>query len=211
MDHYCCHRILFPHTSSERVVETLNWFPVYDIKMPTASRKALIIAAAQELLAALTSPQLDSLLPPTETITRQNLQKLSQIFNAMAPPSPTTKPVSRSQPTQPSTAAQFPASLPRVTQHPASLPRVIPHHIALPRVPQGPPKVKATPTPMRPITTHPLTTYGAALDAFLKKIDTTKTILNPRETQEPAATPTPLLERKNSTKKDCGKSDHKTS
>lgn len=47
------------------------------IKVRIAFREALIIAVAQELSAALTSPLLDSLLPPIETVAQQNLQKLS--------------------------------------------------------------------------------------------------------------------------------------
>ena len=43
--------------------------------MPIASRDALIIAAAQELTAALTATDHDSLLPTLETVTCQNLQK----------------------------------------------------------------------------------------------------------------------------------------
>ena len=75
MNHYRCHHIWFLSTNSERIVQSLKWFLAYDIKMPIASRDALIITAAHELTAALTATDHDSLLPTLETVTRQHLQK----------------------------------------------------------------------------------------------------------------------------------------
>ena len=34
MNHYRCHRIWFLATNSKHIVQTLKWFPAYDIKMP---------------------------------------------------------------------------------------------------------------------------------------------------------------------------------
>ena len=39
MHHYRCHRLWFPGTGAERIVQTLRWFPAYDIKMPIAVQR----------------------------------------------------------------------------------------------------------------------------------------------------------------------------
>jgi len=188
MNHYLCHRLWFPATNAERIVQTLKWFPAYNIKMPIASRDALIIAAAQELTAALTATDHDSLLPTLETVTRQNLQKLSKIFGNtttdQTPPKGTAD-----------TPVSNPAQLPRVTAppitpqkkqiHPARPPRVAPklaqpqkkiaHPVPLPRV--IPPKLRPRKSPqVRPIT-NPATTYASALHALITKSSKQKKII----------------------------------
>ena len=65
MNHYRCHRIWFLATNLERIVQTLKWFLAYDIKMPIASRDALIITAVQELTAALKSTNHNSHSKPS--------------------------------------------------------------------------------------------------------------------------------------------------
>lgn len=131
MDHYRCHRIWFPDSQSERIAQTTKWFPAYDIKMPIASREALILAAARELSAALSKPTPDELVPALETITRQNLKKLSELFSATTVNPPAPEP------------PQHPTALPRVTEVPTSLPRVTPT-TELPRVPPLEPSASPT-------------------------------------------------------------------
>ena len=86
MNHYRCHRLWFPGTGAERIVQTLKWFPAYDIKMPIASRDALILAAAQELTAALTATDHDSLFPTRRSSDLTSDQKIDDLSHHMRKP-----------------------------------------------------------------------------------------------------------------------------
>ena len=138
MHHYCCHRLWFPPTSSERIVQNLKWFPSYDVKMPFASRDALIIhcSTGTHCITNRQRPQQPN--PPLETVTRQNLQKLSAMFGtSTANQAPKAIPAD--------TTVVNPASLPRVTTQTIPTRKVIPNLVRLPRVtpaPQNIPNVK---------------------------------------------------------------------
>jgi len=189
MVHYRCHLIWFLATNLERIVQTLKWFPAYDIKMPIASRDALVTTAAQELTAALKFTDHDSLLLTLQTVTRQNLQKFSDIFGA--------KNMDRTlAPVQANTSAVNPASLPRVTAqpittqmkqlHPAQPPRVrtqtipaqkdISHPVPLPRV-IAPELIPNTRKQVRPITDPATMMYNSALYALITKSSQKKKII----------------------------------
>ena len=82
MDHYRCHRAWIKQTRQIRIVDTLRWRP-HGFRMPTASREALIIAAANDLTAALKSTDANPLLPLITTQTRQQLQYLLKITQSL--------------------------------------------------------------------------------------------------------------------------------
>lgn len=116
LDHYRCHRVWIPETSSELIGQTVTWFP-HNFKMPTPPATDIIISAAKDLTAALKQTNASPLLPPANTVTRQApLHQLADIFA-----------------NKPATAATSPhVDLPRVLPS-ADTPRVVPP-VLLPRV-----------------------------------------------------------------------------
>jgi hypothetical protein len=81
MHHYRCHRIWMTKTAAERIVQTVKWLPHNSITMPTATRESTIIAAANDLTAAIKQQDNNPLLPPVTTQTRTILKHLDDIFN----------------------------------------------------------------------------------------------------------------------------------
>lgn len=71
MDHYWCHRICTPSTTSSRICKTVKWYP-RNVKMPTTSWESLILSAAYDLHSVLkttqSAPALD-LVQPSRTNT----------------------------------------------------------------------------------------------------------------------------------------------
>jgi hypothetical protein len=64
MKHYRCYRVWIRDTRSERVADTLAWFPT-KVRMPTASSLDIVLAAANDLIKALWHPSPGSPLAPT--------------------------------------------------------------------------------------------------------------------------------------------------
>ena len=86
MDHYRCYRIYIKQTGQERIVQTLKWLP-HDFKMPCPTREASIIAAANDLTAALLETEENQHIAPISQSTRYQLQQLSDIFKTKLPKS----------------------------------------------------------------------------------------------------------------------------
>ena len=81
LKHYHCHKVWIPQTNSTRIADQVTWWIPHNLPMPTATVQDLIIASAKDLTAALQLPTHNSLLPPSETITRKALLQLSNIFS----------------------------------------------------------------------------------------------------------------------------------
>lgn len=100
--------------------------------MPAVTTNYLILSSAKDLTAALRLPTSNSLLPPTNTITRKALLQLSNIFaNLVNPNDDTIISTNRPPPAKPTNVT----AVPRVSNPPLKLPRVQTEHLKLPRVP----------------------------------------------------------------------------
>jgi hypothetical protein len=138
--HYRCYRVWAWATNSERIADTLVWFPTTVI-MPRHSSTDVAIAAAQDLAQALLSPSPSSPLSPITESQRHQLIQLSSIFLQHT--------------AQPDNIITAPPSVPRVvtpaTNTPSSAPAIVP------RVAPA-----ATPTRRKRITWAPSVTGGIA-------------------------------------------------
>ena len=116
LQHYRCYTIWADATSSQRIANTLTWFPAH-VDMPTTSSLELATAAAQYLVAALLNPSDAAPLPPTALTQRAALQQLADIFATITdtPPSAPTQASTDLEPS-PSLANTIPARVPRVEQ-----------------------------------------------------------------------------------------------
>jgi hypothetical protein len=77
--HYRCYRVWAWATTSERIVDTLAWFPTTVI-MPRHSSTDVAIAAAHDLAQAMLSPSPSSPVSPITDSQRHQLLQLSNIF-----------------------------------------------------------------------------------------------------------------------------------
>jgi hypothetical protein len=108
MNHYRCYRVWITETTSERVADTLSWYPT-QVSMPRASSTEEASAAARDLIEALANPGPASPLAPLSDSHRQALFQLADIF------SQATDDCSPTPPTVPIATAPLPAAaLPRV-------------------------------------------------------------------------------------------------
>jgi hypothetical protein len=126
MEHYRCFKIFIPTTGRIRIADTVKWFPHGDLKLPIASKEALLHASIQDLSATIKSSIKNGILPPDGTTNRQTLLDLHHLFNNKAQPAPTTAPaeVPRvSRPTHPTAALP---KKPTPKQPANALPRVVP-------------------------------------------------------------------------------------
>ena len=131
LKHYRCHKVWIPQTSSTRIADQVTWLP-HNIPMPTATTQDLIIASAKDLTAALQLHTTNSLLPPSDTVTRNALLQLSNIFaNKVLPNDNTIISHNKPQPDPilpippvPSTQQPPTVTVPRVPSNLAKLPRV---------------------------------------------------------------------------------------
>jgi hypothetical protein len=80
MKHYRCYRVWIWNTRSERVADTLAWFPTR-VVMPTMSSLDLAMAAANDLITALQNPSTGSPLAPTTDSQVAALKQLADIFH----------------------------------------------------------------------------------------------------------------------------------
>jgi hypothetical protein len=140
MNHYRCYRVWIKETTSERISDTLTWFPS-QVKMPSTSSRDTIVAAAHDLAHALAHPSPASPLSPLLVHEREALSQLSDIFSKAANPVDSSLPVAPTATLSPPTASTssprqvrfrdpVTESLPRVptatAAPPQSLPRVPP-------------------------------------------------------------------------------------
>ena len=136
LQHYRCFTIWADATSSERIANTLTWFPAH-VDMPATSSLELATAAAQDLVAALLNPSDAAPLPPTALTQRAALQQLADIFATITDAAPFPAPISDiTPPTSAITAEQAntaPALVPRVEPVP-----VPPSHSSQPIPPAAP-------------------------------------------------------------------------
>ena len=143
LQHYRCHNVWVTRTAAQRIIDTIKWLPHGNIKMPYPSRESLILAAINDLTAAIRTNTDTSLLPPMTMQSHQTLTQLANLFNSkeqtMAP--------SKSNP-----SIMIPAAPPpRVPQQLQTL------ATPLPRVPTGP-STPNIPLPRVPPATTPVTT-----------------------------------------------------
>jgi hypothetical protein len=124
LEHYRCFTVYVNKTASERVSDTVEFFPV-QTPMPRTSSADAAVRAAEELIAALKNPSAASPLAPIGTERLQALKQLSEIFQ---------KSSSEAQMQQQKKAPAKPFS-------PSSTPSNNPYPQSAPRVPQSTPRV----------------------------------------------------------------------
>lgn len=107
-EHYRCYKVWIQETSSERIANTLVWFPTR-VPMPRTSSADAAIKAAQDLIYQLQNPSPASPLSPMAEEHEAALHQLADIFRSVAPQSETTAAAPRVATTLPTAAA------PRVT------------------------------------------------------------------------------------------------
>ena len=94
LDHYRCHRVWVPSTRSERISQTLSWFP-HHVTMPVPTNNDMILAAAKDLTEALLNKPKNTSTIDHEPHVKQ-LKQLGDIFTNHAVPTPcTTGPLPR--------------------------------------------------------------------------------------------------------------------
>jgi hypothetical protein len=119
MHHYRCYRVWIWETKSERISDTLAWYPTKAM-MPATSSTDEALAAAKDLLQALLHPTTAGQVNPLSESQRSALHELATIFaDINSPPTltPTTPP------------AAEPRVVPLTLEHtatPAAEPRVVP-------------------------------------------------------------------------------------
>jgi hypothetical protein len=134
--HYRCHRIWIPSTRSERISDTVTWFPT-KVQMPIASHDEHILAILLDLLTAVNSPSTGFEFNHDH---RTVLKQLTECFinTPCAPTTPSVPltpqtPLTITVPTvtdlliPPISVTDTMDALPRVNDpavHPATLPRV---------------------------------------------------------------------------------------
>jgi hypothetical protein len=95
MNHYRCQNVYITATASERIVNTLKFFP-HNSPMPQMSSTDRVLMAAQDMTDALKHPRPDVSFATTGDDTISALEKLSEIFTRklkkQEKPDPTPKP-----------------------------------------------------------------------------------------------------------------------
>jgi hypothetical protein len=150
MLHFRCYRVWILETTSERIADTVVWFPT-KVSMPKSSSTDAAIAAVRDLTSALLHPSPASPLSPISASQHAALQQLSTIFNEITDQSP-AKISTPTTVTTPTVTPGFeplpmhvPAALPRVPLSPSTAPSVLP--ASLSRVPNQPQQDPAPPAP----------------------------------------------------------------
>jgi hypothetical protein len=83
-DHYRCFKTWILETGSERIADTLAWFPT-QVPLPRTSSADAATAAAQDLIYALQNPHPASPLSPLNDEHLKSLRLLAEMFNTAAP------------------------------------------------------------------------------------------------------------------------------
>jgi hypothetical protein len=147
MAHYRCYRVWIWETTSERIADTLAWFPT-KVVMPIASSAERAAAAAHDLIQALLHPSPASPLAPLSNDHHQALTQLANIFQNATSPTPEAAPLPR-VPTLPTSIPTLPPTLPQIVSGPP------------PGFPPIPPEsLTNAPTPSAPVAAPLPTTYA---------------------------------------------------
>ena len=83
LDHYRCYTVNVNTTKTDRIADTLEWFPHY-VKMPTSNNLDLLIATTKDILKALQQPPYNSPLGPLTDSQKEVLQQFTEIFHSKA-------------------------------------------------------------------------------------------------------------------------------
>ena len=112
MHHYQCYRVWTKDTSSERIANTLTWFPAL-VEMPKTSSADAAVVTAQKLTAALRNPSFATPLAPLFDEHRAALNQLAGIFENLKSKHNAASPrVIKSQTSEPSKPPRMPVSIP---------------------------------------------------------------------------------------------------
>jgi hypothetical protein len=79
LHHYRCHRVWCASTTSERIADTIEWFPTH-VTMPTVSSANAATATACDLIQALRHPSPASPFAALSDTQHDALHKLAGIF-----------------------------------------------------------------------------------------------------------------------------------
>jgi len=170
MLHYRCNRVWILKTTSERIADTVVWFPT-KVSMQKSSSTDAAIKAARDLTNALLHPSPASPLSPISDSQHAVLQQLSTIFIEITDPGPAKIPTPTTV-TTPTLHPGFeplpmhvPAALPRVPSPPSTTPSLLP--ASIPRVPTQPRPRHLQPRPSThcPIRPPKLTKLAPAMPA----------------------------------------------
>ncbi len=85
MDSYRQYKVWINETSSERITDTLAWFPEH-VKMPTVSATDAAEAAARDLITALLHPKAEFEFPALDKTKTAALHELADLFKTIASP-----------------------------------------------------------------------------------------------------------------------------
>jgi hypothetical protein len=151
MHHYRCQNVYISKTASERIVDTLEFFP-HNYQMPQLSSTARLLMAAKDMTDALQNPHPEVPFASVGDDTVQALADLTAIFKLKLQQAP-----SLATPASPATVVQGPSLIPlpspithspmpdrrqtrsQTTIHTPDIPnrRLPPRVVAPPRVPTG--------------------------------------------------------------------------
>ena len=112
LEHYRCFRVYMRETQSERITDTLTWFPKH-VPLPTATSTELIVAGLQDVVDELQNPTIPNAIINMDNNKRNTLTRISGMLTNLLTAEDEENETNR-------------AALPRVTDHApdASLPRV---------------------------------------------------------------------------------------
>ena len=85
MKHYRCFRCYIPTTNSERIAETVDFFPK-DVKLPSTSSRDAATKAARDLIYAINNPTPSSPTLQLGDETIHALERLGEIFSTNLKP-----------------------------------------------------------------------------------------------------------------------------
>jgi hypothetical protein len=139
MEHYRCYKIWIQETESERIANTVVWFPTR-VTLPRTSSADAATTAAQDLIHVLQNPHPASPLSPLTDEHQSALRQLAGIFNTAAPQPPLPKPNATQTEAEPAPSPRVPSKPATATAPPDASPA------AAPRVhnPQTAPRVNNT-------------------------------------------------------------------
>jgi hypothetical protein len=107
-NHYRCYKVWVAETASERIANTLVWYPTR-VTMPRTSSADAASTAARELIHALMNPHPASPISPLTEEHQTALKQLADLFAASVPEAPNIAPTATPQ------QKAEPAALPRVS------------------------------------------------------------------------------------------------
>ena len=82
MEHYRCFRVYMRETQSERITDTLTWFPKH-VPLPTATSTELIVAGLQDVVEELQNPTVPNAIINVDNNKRNTLKKISNMLTTL--------------------------------------------------------------------------------------------------------------------------------